>query len=185
MSNLSGTSLISGIYSGLTSTYSYLSSLNPDGVTLEKINEARSDSTTAANLNHTFASYLQSNFTNIDKDNDGIISTEEMTNLTNQMSSQGLSRTDLTQLLASGASGLSSETVNMILENFDAMDTNHDGRITNAEISAFQVDASKQEKVDEYSHKMATSMSTFYGDDSSSSVDSYSMLSYKYKNINK
>ena len=182
MANYNGSSLFAGFYSGLTSTFSYLSKLSPDGVTLEGINEARGDSKNNLYLNQTFASYLETNFNNIDKDKDGIISPTEMTNLTNQMSSKGLSRQDLTQLMMSG---MSSDTLTMVLENFDAIDTNHDGYVTNAEISAFQVDASKQEMVDKYAHQMATNMSTFYGDESSSSdTDTYSMLSYKYKNIN-
>ena len=65
------------------------------------------------------------------------------------------------------------------------MDTNHDGKITSAEISAYGYEASRQEKIDEYNYKKATNMSTFYGSESSSDVDSYSMLSYRYKNYNK
>ncbi len=186
MSNYSGNSLLTGIYAGLTNTYSYLSQLNPDGVTLDSISKARTDSKNYLNLNQTFASYLQTNFDSIDKDGDGIIGSDEITNFTNTMSAQGVTRAELTQLAASGASGLSTDTINNILEHFDEMDTNHDGRVTSAEISAYSYGASKQEKIDEYAHKRATDMSTFYGDDSSSSsVDSYSMLSYKYKNYNK
>ena len=73
----------------------------------------------------------------------------------------------------------------LLMEHFDEMDTNHDGKITSAEISAFGYEASKQEKIDEYYYKKATNMSTFYGSESSSDVDSYSMLSYRYKNYNK
>ena len=146
MANLNGNSLLTGIYAGLTNTYSYLASQYPDGLTLDNITEARTDSTKYPNINQTFASYLQSNFNSIDKDNDGIISAEEMQNLTNRMSNQGLTREELTQMYASGASGLSADTINNILEHFDEMDANHDGRITSAEITAYNVDSSKQEK---------------------------------------
>lgn len=146
MANLNGNSLLTGIYAGLTNTYSYLASQYPDGLTLDNITEARTDSTKYPYINQTFASYLQSNFNSIDKDNDGIISAEEMQNLTNRMSSQGLTREELTQMYASGASGLSADTINNILEHFDEMDANHDGRITSAEITAYNVDSSKQEK---------------------------------------
>jgi len=180
-----GNSLLTGIYSGLTNTYSYLAQLNPNGVTLESINSARSDSKNTLNLNQSFASYLQTNFTSIDADGDGIIGSNELTDYTNTLSTKGLSRTELTQLAASGASGLSSDTINKILEHFDEMDTNGDGRVTSAEIAAFGHTVAMQEKMDEYNHQRATNMSTFYGDDSASSVDSYSMLSYRYKNFNK
>ncbi len=184
MANLSGNSLFSGIYSGLNNTYSYLSSISPDGLTLDSINEARADSSKTQYINPTFASYLQTNFNSIDKDNDGIISSEEMTNLTNRMSAQGLTKAELTQMYASGASGLSTDTINNILEHFDDMDTNHDGRITSAEISAYSVNSARMEKEDEFNNQFATNMSVFYGSESSSTDDTYSMLSYRYKNSN-
>ena len=135
-------------------------------------------------MNQSFASYLQTNFNAIDKDGDGIIGSDEITNYTNTLTTQGLTRTQLTQLAASGASGLSSDTINNILEHFDEMDTNHDGKVTSAEIAAYGYGASKQEKIDEFNHQRATNMSTFYADESSSTPDSYSMLSYRYKNYN-
>lgn len=184
MANLSGNSLFSGIYSGLNNTYSYLSSISPDGLTLDSINEARADSSKTQYINPTFASYLQTNFNSIDKDNDGIISSDEMTNLTNRMSAQGLTKTELTQMYASGASGLSTDTINNILEHFDDMDTNHDGRITSAEISAYSVNSARMEKEDEFNNQFATNMSVFYGSESSSTDGTYSMLSYRYKNSN-
>ena len=177
-------SLFAGIYAGLTNTYSQLAAQYPNGLTLDNINEARNNKDNSLTLNQTFASYLQSNFNNIDKDGDGVISSNELTNLTNQMSTQGLTKAELTQLYASGSSGLSESTINNILEHFDEMDTNHDGRITQEEISAYTVDSAKQEKLDEYAHKAATNMSVFYGSDSSSDVGSYSILSYRYKNSN-
>lgn len=181
MANLNGNSLLSGIYSGLTNTYSYLASQYPNGLTLENINEARADNDKNKYINPTFASYLQTNFAKID-DGDGIITSEEMQKFTSQMSTQGLTKEELTQMYASGASGLSTDTINNILEHFDEMDTNHDGRITSAEISAFGVNSARMEKEDEYNHRFATDMSVFYGSESSSMDGTYSMLSYKYKN---
>lgn len=180
MSN--GSSLLTGIYSGLTNTYSYLAQLNPNGVTQDSINNARSDSKNSMNLNPSFASYLQSNFASIDKDGDGIISSNEISDYTNNLSNHGLTREQLTQLMATGASGLSTETINNILEHFDDIDANHDGKVTSAEISAYTCNAKMQEKIDEYNHKRATDMSVFYGNESASDVDSYSILSYRYKN---
>ena len=176
-----GNSLLAGIYSGLSNTYSYLAAQNPDGVTLESINKTRTDSKTSSYLNQSFASYLESNFGSIDKDKDGIISSDEMSNLTDTLSTQGLTRAELTQLYASGASGLSSSTIENILNNFDEMDTNHDGRITGAEISAYDLTCSRQKKEDEFNARKATDMSVFYGSEDSSS-DTYSILSYKYSN---
>lgn len=181
MGSSSGNSLLAGIYSGLTNTYSYLAAQYPNQVTLENINKARTDSTTATYLNQSFASYLETNFSSIDKDKDGVISSSEMSNLTNTLSTQGLTKEELTQLYASGASGLSTSTMENILNNFDAMDTNHDGRITSAEISAYDLTCSRLKKEDEFNAKKASDMSVFYGSEDSSS-DSYSILSYKYSN---
>ena len=89
------------------------------------------------------------------------------------MSTQGLTKAEISQLYASGASGLSTSTINEILEHFDDMDTNHDGRLTQEEISAYSVNSARQEKVDEYAHKAATNMSVFYGSESSDTTSSY------------
>ena len=178
MSN--GSSLLTSIYSGLTNTYSYLAQLNPKGVTQDSINSARSDAKNSMNLNPSFASYLQSNFKSIDKDGDGIIGSDEIQDYTNNLSSKGLTRNELSQLAATG--GISTDTLNNLLEHFDDIDTNHDGKITSSEISSYQYSSKKQEKIDEYNYQKATNMSTFYGSESSADVSSYSMLSYRYKN---
>ena len=178
MANNNG--ILSGIYSGINSTDSLLASQYPNGLTLENITEAKSKTSNTNVLNQSFASYLQTNFANIDKDGDGIISSDEMDNLSNTLSTQGLTKQELTQLYASGSSGLSESTMTKILEHFDEMDTNHDGRITSAEISAYDVNCARMEVEDEFNNRRATDMSVFYGD-SSTSADTYSLLSYKYK----
>lgn len=172
--------ILSGIYSGLSSTYSLLASQYPNGLTLENISEARTKTSNSNVLNQSFASYLQTNFSSIDKNGDGIITSEEMNNLSNTLSTQGLTKEELTQLYASGSSGLSDSTMTKILEHFDEMDTNHDGRITSAEISAYDVNCARMEVEDDFNNRKATDMSVFYGD-SSASTDTYSLLSYKYK----
>lgn len=172
--------ILSGIYSGLSSTYSLLASQYPNGLTLENISEARTKTSNTNVLNQSFASYLQTNFSSIDKNGDGVITSEEMNNLSNTLSTQGLTKEELTQLYASGSSGLSDSTMTKILEHFDEMDTNHDGRITSAEISAYDVNCARMEVEDDFNNRKATDMSVFYGD-SSASTDTYSLLSYKYK----
>lgn len=176
-----GNNLFTGIYSGLTNTYSYLASQYPEGLTLEKLTEARANTANNTNLNQTFASYLQTNFSNIDEDGDGTITSAEMNNLSNMISTKGLSKAELTQLYASGASGLSESMMTKILDNFDEIDANHDGRITSAEISAYDINCARMEKEDEFNNRRATDMSVFYGDSSSATADTYSILSYKYK----
>lgn len=178
---MANNNLLAGVYAGLTNTYSYLASQYPNGLTLENLTEARTNSSNLGVLNQTFASYLQNNFSAIDDDGDGTITAEEMNNLSNRISTQGLTRAELTQLYASGASGISESTMSKILEHFDEMDTNHDGRITSVEISAYDINCARMEVEDEFNNRRATDMSVFYGDSSSSSADTYSLLSYKYK----
>jgi len=180
-----GNSLISSLSSGINNTYAYLASLYPkDGVTLKNITAARNDQTNYLTLNQSFASYLQNNFATFDKDGDGKISADEMNKFSQTLSTAGVSKNELTQLASSGA--YSASTVSKILENFDEIDTNHDGRVTAGEIAAYSSDCKKQEKIDEYNYKKATSdMSVFYGSESESDVSDYSILSYRYKNFNK
>jgi len=179
-----GSSIINSLTSGLTNTYAYLASLYPqDGVTAQNIANARNDQTNYLTLNQSFASYLQNNFTTLDKDGDGKISADEMNKFAQTISQSGISRNELTQLAASGA--YSSSMISKILDNFDEIDTNHDGRVTNQEISAYTCDCQKQEKLDEENYRKATSdMSVFYGSETDSTPDSYSILSYRYKNFN-
>ena len=179
----SGSSIITSISSNLSNTYAYLSSLYPeDGVTVKNITAARNDQTNYLTLNQSFASYLQNNFATFDKDGDGKISADEMNKFSQTLSTSGVSKNELTQLASSGA--YSASTVSKILENFDEIDKNHDGRVTAAEIAAYTSDCSKQEKIDEYNYRKATSdMSVFYGSESDSDVSEYSILSYRYKNF--
>lgn len=180
----SGYSIINGINSGLANTYAYLASLYPqDGVTVKNIAAARNDQTNYLTLNQTFASYFQNNFASFDKDGDGKISAAEMNNFSQTLSTAGVSREELSQMAASGM--YSASQVSKILDNFDEMDKNHDGRVTSAEIAAFGYDCNKQEMMDEANYRKATSdMSVFYGSDSDTTPDSYSILSYRYKNYN-
>jgi Ca2+-binding EF-hand superfamily protein len=180
-----GSSIVNSITSGLSNTYAYLASLYPqDGVTYKNISAARSDQTNYLTLNQSFASYFQNNFASFDKDGDGKISADEMDKFSQTLSTAGVSKDELSQLAMSGA--YSANTISKILENFDEMDTNHDGRVTSAEIAAFSHDCNKQEMMDEANYRKATSdMTVFYGSDTDSTPDSYSILSYRYKNYNK
>ena len=104
-----------------------------------------------------------------------------MSKVTDTISASGVSRTELSQLAASGV--YSSDQISKILDNFNEIDKNGDGRGTSAEIAAYTCDCTKQEKLDEENYKKATQTSVFYGEDSSSDVSSYSILSYRYKNF--
>ena len=184
MSNrISGNSLFAQAASGLSSSYYYLSLLSgsTSGLTLDNILHPDSDdsSTSAIYLNSTFAQYLAKNFNYIDTDGDGTITESDITSYSTKLYSTGLTYSQLAQLCSQSGSSTLYETV---LNNFSEIDANCDGRVTSAEISAYSIDCAKQEKQDEYRLKAASNMSIFYGSDSSSD-DTYSILSYKYKDV--
>mgnify|MGYP001809674938 CR=1 FL=1 len=175
MTTTNGSALFTGIYSGLTSTYSLIANNYTDGVTLANVSAAKTNSSLQSSLNSTFASYIQSNFSSLDADKDGVISSSEMSNLANKISTQGLTATQITQL--GTASGLSTEALEKILEHFSEIDANGDGKVTTAEISAYNVTSKADEKKAEYADRAATNdMSVFYGASDSSSEDSSSLL---------
>ena len=150
----SGSSIISGISGGITNTYSLLANFaGSDGVTLKSMSSVMSNTQYAGKINPTFASYIQSNFNTLDKDKDGVLSSEELSNMTNMINMTGLTLNQLSSL----------------------------GTVTTAEINSYTVSASKMQKEDEFRDKFVSDMSMFYGDDTSSNTDS--ILSYRYKNI--
>lgn len=180
MGTLSGNSLLSGITTGLTGTYSVLAnSAGTNGVTLQSILTSRSDSSLATSLNSTFASYIQTNFSSLDKDSDGILSSTELSSATSMMAASGMTQAQLTQL--GTASGMSTETLQQVLDHFSEIDVNGDGKVTSAEINGYNLTSAKEKKETEFRNKFATDMSIMYADENASSAaDSSSLLSYKY-----
>lgn len=178
MSNrINGTSLFTTMNSGLTNTFSVLSSTFNDGITLQNL--AKNDATTALNSNgltQNFKSYLQTNFSSFDKNNDGKISADEVNNYTSNLTRQGMTMEQLIQLGTS--TGMSSSLLDTVLSHFNEIDTNKDGKVTNSEIQAYGVneDIDKQRKADRT--QMLKQMSTFY--DTSVSENDSSLLDYKY-----
>lgn len=176
--NLNANSLLTGIYAGLTNTYSILAQSNPNGVTLESISKSYSNTSGGYRLNPSFASYLQTNFSTLDKDKDGILGASEFSDFTNKLSTQGLTQAQLTQL--GTATGLSSSALSEVLTHFSEIDANKDGKVTTSEISSYNVKSAKEKKMTEFTNRAASNMSVFYGDENSSVADSSSLLDYKY-----
>ena len=121
---LDGTSMFTGINAGFTNSFAQLSSQFSDGLTLENLSKALTNSeinNTA--YGSTFASYMTTNFNAIDTDKDGVVSASEIQDLMGRMAAQGLTREQIMAL--AGSSGLTSlqETV---LAHFDDIDKNID-----------------------------------------------------------
>ena len=75
---LDGTSMFTGINAGLTNAFSQLNSQYSDGVTVDNLNKALSNTNFINNsgMNATFASYMTNNFNAIDSNTDGKISAD-------------------------------------------------------------------------------------------------------------
>ncbi len=137
MANLIGSSLFTGAISGLNSNYLLL--LNGQkGLSLDKILNPENDSIKYT-VNQSFRSYLMNNFNSIDMDGDGKITAKDMTNFTAKLNTQGMTYNEITQLCANGGSAMSS-LLDTVLSNFNMIDTNHDGRITQSEINAYRIE---------------------------------------------
>lgn len=174
-------SLFSGITAGLNNTFSMLSSASSGNVTLSSIASAQSNAQYAATINPTFASYIESNFATLDTNHDGVLNAGEISNLTNSISATGLTAAQISQLGA--ASGLSANDLSQVLEHFADIDSNHDGKVTAAEISAYKLRSAEDKEKTAFRNKAATDMSIYYGnDDASSTPDTTSLLSFKYWN---
>lgn len=174
---LDGSSLFSGINAGLTNSFSLLSSQYEDGLTLENLNSALTN-TNIVNTGYgaTFASYLTNNFNSIDSNADGTISADEIQRLMSNMATQGLTREQIMSLGAS--SGMSTSLQETVLSHFDDIDTNKDGKVTNQEINAYGVNSEIEKQKIEDRNRIVNNMSLYYSDD----LTEYegSMMDYKY-----
>ena len=174
---LDGTSMFTGINSGLTNAFAQLTNQYSDGVTLENLSKALSNTNFInSNIsNGTFASYLTNNFNAVDSDADGKISAAEIQNLMSQMSAQGLTRE---QIIALGASsGISSSLQETVLNHFNEIDKNKDGKVSNQEIQAYGVESDLEKQKIADRNRVVNNMSMYYDVDSNYEG---SLLDYKY-----
>ena len=172
---LDGTSIFSSVNAGLANTFAQLTGQYSDGITLENLSKALTNTAiTSTTYGTTFASYMSSNFSSIDKDKDGVISASEIQDLMGKMAEQGLTREQITAL--AGHSGLTSlqETV---LSHFDDIDKNHDGKVTNQEIQAYGVESDLEKQKIADRNRVVNNMSMFY--DNETNYEG-SLLDYKY-----
>ena len=179
---LDGTSMFTGINSGLTNAFTQLTNQYGEGITAENLNKALTNSNYLANsgLNATFASYMTNNFGAIDSNSDGKISANEIQNLMSQMATQGLTREQIIAL--AGSSGMSTSLQETVLNHFDQIDKNKDGKVTNQEIQAFGVESDLEKQKTADRNRIVSNMSMFYDVDE---VSDSSLLDYRYLDDNK
>ena len=173
---LDGTSMFTGVNAGFTNAFAQLSGQYADGITLENLNKALTNTNiTNTAYGATFASYMTNNFNSIDSDRDGVISAEEIQNLMSQMATQGMTREQLMTL--AGATGMSSSLTQTVLEHFNEIDKNHDGKVSNQEIQAYGVESDVEKRKIDDRNRLVKNMSMYYDVD-----DTYegSLLDYRY-----
>ncbi len=174
---LDGSSIFSGVNAGLANTFSLLSGQYQDGLTIENLNAALTNTNvTNTTYGSTFASYLGTNFNSVDSNHDGKISADEVQKLMNNIATQGLTREQIISL--SGMTGMQGSLQETVLSHFDDIDTNHDGRVTSQEISAYGVNSQLETQKTADRNRVINNMSLFYGDN----TEKYegSMLDYRY-----
>ena len=174
---LNGASMFAGINSAFTNTFSQLSGQYSEGITLDNLNKALTNSNNLTNngINTTFASYMTNNFNNIDSNADGKISANEIQDLMSQMATQGLTREQIMAL--AGSSGVSSSLQETVLNHFDQIDKNKDGKVTNQEINAYGVESDLEKRKLADRNRLVSSMSMYYDVED---VSESSLLDYRY-----
>ena len=174
---LDGTSMFTGINSGLTNAFTQLANQYNDGITVDNLNNALANPNYLNNsaLNSTFASYMTNNFNSIDSNTDGKISADEIQNLMSQMATQGLTREQIIAL--AGSSGMSTSLQETVLNHFDQIDKNKDGKVSNQEIQAYGVESDLEKQKISDRNRIVSNMSMFYDVDS---VSDSSLLDYRY-----
>ena len=161
------TGIFTAAQSGLQSTLQYLYTNNKDGLTRTTLNNAMYNNTSG--INSSFFQMISGQFSSLDKNHDGTLSSDEANNMITDLSS-GLTRDQIMQLRAQGA--IDEELAAKIVSNFSKMDVNGDGKVSEAEINAFCMDEDIQAKRDEQKELMIKNMSLYYDTDSSDSESS-------------
>ncbi len=164
MAKLIGSSLFTGAISNLNANYLLMLNGNK-GLTLDNILNPSSDNVKYT-VNQNFRSYMMTNFNQIDVDGDGTISEDDLSNYATKLQTQGMTYNELSQLCANGGSSMSS-LLDTVLSNFNEIDTNHDGRVTQNEINAYRINEEIKDVKEKYPRIDPTKMSMFYETDTS------------------
>jgi len=120
-----------------------------------------------------FAELLRTNFSKLDTDKNSVISGTELSELLSQIDSKGLSYEQL-RALATSDSNVSESYKTLlatVLENFNKVDTNHDGKISEDEINYYQMNKEVDDKKTEMYEFKASNITNLYDDSLSTSTE--------------
>jgi len=161
----------SGIFtaaqSGIQSSLQYLLQNNTSGITKTSLNSILSNNTTG--VNSSFYQMISSQFSTLDKDNDGTLTSDEANTMLSNLSS-GVSKQEISQLVAAGS--IDEELASKIIANFSKIDTNGDGRVSEAEINSYFMNEDIQSKKDDQMKLLIKNMSCYYDVDTDDGVSS-------------
>ena len=160
------TGIFTAAQSGLQSTLQYLYNNNAKGITRTTLNNAYANNTSG--VNNTFFQMISTQFSTLDKNHDGTLSPDEANAMLTDLSA-GVTREQVTQLVSAGT--IDKDLANKIISNFSKIDTNGDGKVSEAEINAFCMNEDIQSKRDEQKELLIKNMSCYYDvetDDTSS-----------------
>ncbi len=148
---------------GLNRVYQQLSTGNINGINTEDLAEL--DNLSLSDL--PFVELIKNEFSAVDSNSNGKITKEEMDKMLLQMQNNGLSYQQL-QILASQSVNsvglISKDLLEKTLQNFDKIDKNNDGKISDSELNTYLIDKEIKEKKDKLTEFTASSISVFYAE---------------------
>ena len=160
---------------GFNRVYQNLNTDEVNGLTKDEL--AKLTSLTGYDL--PFAQMLSNDFSKIDKNNDGTISTEEYQKLLSSFQTNGVTYEQLYNLVSQNYGIGNKSLLETVLNNFSKVDKNHDGRVTEIEMNTYLADTEIDKKKTELFDRSLDDMTIFYGGstvDAASETDDTSSL---------
>lgn len=155
--------LFSNFKFGIQRVYSELSQNNIAGLSLNDFN----NNGNKISINEiSFANLLKTDFNNTDTDKNQTVSIQEINTLLNSVDNKGLTYAQLQALSEQEgtSSGNSKSLLTTVIKNFNKIDTNKDGRVSQAEINAYKFNKEVEDKKKELCDFKASDISIFYDD---------------------
>ena len=155
---------------GLQRVYDTMNKTNLNGISLGDF--ANQNQIATSDL--PFSDLLKLNFKNIDTNQNQFISKEELANLLNSIDKQGLTYAQLKTLSGQTVNSVntSKKLLDEVIQNFNKIDTNHDGHVSQAEINTYKFNKEIEDKKKELCDFKASNISVFYDGNSTDTADS-------------
>ena len=162
-SSLESKQLFSLTSIGLKRVYQTLYAQNSTEIT--KDNLQNTDDISTSDLS--FVHLINQNFKKIDTDESGAISSDELKKFAANIQTKGLTQNQLYALYTQSGVGVSKTLLETVLSNFTEIDKNKDGKVSEAEINAYQENQAIAEKKQDIELIKASDLTIFYDSDSS------------------